>query len=403
MQNWLKALVFRKFLVVFISLIGLLTSIKLVIIYFQANFNPYALPSFCSINQLIDCDGVAQTTHSQFFGVPLALWGVFLYTFIIFLAYVDKLQKIKYLSFLEVFKNQMSYISSLGFIAFLISMILAGISIFDIKKICILCFFTYILNLVIAFCASQSNTSIINDIKTSIRDFVDAIKIKKYAISFSILCLFALCFLLYTNFSNIMTPQVKRINDFEHYKKLAKDNPFKAKGNVLGDKDAKLTLYIYTDYECPVCQIYDVILHRAANELSGFKIVHKNYPLDKSCNANLKNAFHENSCMMARYSIAAEKQGRLWDLNTELFEKQPQSEKEVIDIAKEIGFDIIELQKDANSAVTEDKLQDDIKDGDELYISGTPVTMINGKVYSGIKPYYELRELLLKAGAKDKK
>ena len=85
----------KRFALTFIALIGLITSVKLSIIYMDANFNPDALSSFCSINQFIDCDGVAQTTHSQFLGVPLAFWGLFLYFVFLFFTYTDKLYNIK--------------------------------------------------------------------------------------------------------------------------------------------------------------------------------------------------------------------------------------------------------------------------------------------------------------------
>ena len=113
----------KKIFILILSLIGFITTIKLMIIYIDSNFNPYALPSFCSINEFIDCDGVAQTIHSQFLGIPLAIWGMSLYIFIIFLIFADTLKKIKFLSFLEVFKNPLAYIATLGLISFFISIL----------------------------------------------------------------------------------------------------------------------------------------------------------------------------------------------------------------------------------------------------------------------------------------
>ena len=95
----------KKIAIGIIILIGLVTTIKLGIIYYNANFNPYALSSFCSVNDFIDCDGIAKITESQFFGVPLAFWGMFLYAFMGLMLFVDKLKNFKLLKFLEVFKN----------------------------------------------------------------------------------------------------------------------------------------------------------------------------------------------------------------------------------------------------------------------------------------------------------
>ena len=47
----------------------------------------------------------------------------------------------------------MSYIAVLGIVSFAISMTLLGLSLFEIKKLCILCAFTYILNLFIGLIA----------------------------------------------------------------------------------------------------------------------------------------------------------------------------------------------------------------------------------------------------------
>ena len=45
--------------------------------------------------EIINGDGVAKTTHSQFLGIPLAYWGMFMYLLLAFLLVVDKLKKIK--------------------------------------------------------------------------------------------------------------------------------------------------------------------------------------------------------------------------------------------------------------------------------------------------------------------
>lgn len=401
-EKEVRDLVLKKVSIFLIAIVGIITTIKLAFIYYDSNFNPYALPSFCSVNAVIDCDGVAQTTHSQFFGVPLAYWGMGLYIFIIFLLFVDKINNIKFLGFLKVFKNPFAYISALGFISFAISMILLLVSVFEIKKLCILCLFTYLLNLGIALIATDFKAGILESFKLSFKDFIAALKVKKYLASFIALVLLGSAFLTYTTLSYCFTPQVKRYNAIKKYIDM-KTNPYKASGNILGDANAKVTVYIYTDYRCPICRTYNVITHRAAQELSGFKMIHRNMPLDTDCNKYLPKPFHEGACMLAKYSIAAEDQGRLWDLNSDLFEKQPKDEDAVLKIAKSLGFDTIKLRKDANSPETLTRLKNDIDTAVGLGIDGTPALVINGKVYSGIKPYYELRDILIKAGANERK
>ena len=90
----------KKTAIAVISIIGIITTIKLAIIYYNANFNPYALASFCSVNDFIDCDGIAKTSESQFFGIPLAYWGLFFYAFIFLMLFAPKLKNYKLLKFL---------------------------------------------------------------------------------------------------------------------------------------------------------------------------------------------------------------------------------------------------------------------------------------------------------------
>lgn len=391
----------KKVIIFILALTGFITTIKLSIIYYDSNFNPYALPSFCSVNQFIDCDGVAQTNHSQFLGVPLSLWGMFFYVFVIFLLFVNKLKRINFLSFLKVFKHPMRYISALGLISFLISMILACVSIFEIKKICILCVFTYFLNLLIAIIAT-GKAGFYHSLKVSFIDFIHALRIRKNLISFIILALIATGVLAYTSLSYVLTPQVKRYKSIKEFADM-KTNPFKASGNLLGDENAKVIIDVYTDYRCPICYTFNIMIYRIAKELKNIKFIHHNLPLDKDCNKYLRQDFHEGACMLAKYSLAAQNQGHLWDFNSELFEKQPKTEDEILKLAKAMGYDTIKLRQDATSKETSDKIQKEIESSIDLGIIGTPTMVINGKIIPGIKPYYEFKEMLIEAGAVEKK
>ena len=392
----------KKMLIFVLSFIGFLTTIKLAMIYYDVNFNEYALPSFCSVNEFIDCDGIAKTTESQFFGVPLAYWGMFFYCFVMILLFADKLKNMKLFKFLEVFKNPLDYISLLGIFSFCISMILLCLSLFEINKICVLCAFTYVLNLLIGLIAiDYKNGGLVKSFKQSVIDFLDAIKNKAYLIAFVIVVLLAGGGLTYTTASEVFTPQVTRQKELMGFIN-AKSNKYAVNGNILGDEDAKLVIYIYTDYNCPYCGAYDMMFHKAARELKGFKVVHKNLPLDTECNKYLKNPFHEGSCRMARYGLAAEKQGKFWAMDNQFFEHHPQTEEEILEIAKKLKLDVEKLQKDANSEEVKKQLAAQIDEAYHAKVDATPAMVINGKLTVGIKPYSELKQILEDAGAKSR-
>ena len=379
----------KKILIGSIAFIGIITTIKLAIIYYNANFNPYSLPSFCSVNEFIDCDNVAKTTESQFFGVPLALWGMFLYAFILLMLFAEKLKNHKLLKFLEVFKNPYAYIGALGLISFAISMILLGISLFEIKKLCILCAFTYILNLLIGIIATDGH--FIKAIKQSFADFIDAVKIKKYLIALIVVAICASGFLTYTTKSMVLAPQVKKQALFKEFTS-AKKNKYAVTGNVLGEENAKKIVYVYSDYQCPICYAHNIMMHKLAKEVKGIKIVHKNLPLDVECNGYLQAPFHEGSCIDARYAIASEKQGKFWEMNDILFQNKPKTEDELLKLLKDKDFDIDRLQNDANSMETSAQIKKEIDEAYKKGINGTPTTMIDNNAHVGIKPYKDYVE-----------
>lgn len=394
----------KKIIIFILAFIGFIATIELAVVYYNANFNPYALGSFCSVNEFIDCDGVAKTTESQFFGIPLAYWGMFLYAFIFLMLFADKLKNFKLLKFMEVFKNPMDYIASLGITAFTISMILLCISLFEIQKLCIFCAFTYLINLLIGLVALDfRNGGLIKSLKQSVLDFVDAIKNKAYLIAFIIVMLIAGTGLAYTTVTMKFAPQVKHAKMFDEFTK-ADTNKYAVSGNILGNENAEVIVYSYTDFRCPICKIHDMMLHKLAKELKNIKIVHKNLPLDMECNKYLLQPFHDGSCKMAKYALAAEKQGKFWDIDNAFFQNMPANEpfdeEKMLKIAEDLGLDMEKLQQDAASPEIEQEILKEVDAAYKQGINGTPSSKIGNDVFVGIRPYPELKKWAIEHGAK---
>ena len=132
------------------------------------------------------------------------------------MTFVDKLKAYKMLKFLEVFKNPLCYIGVLGTVAFVISMILAGISLFGIHKLCVLCVVTYVIDLIIALIATKGMfKNIILAFKTTFIDFIDGAK--KYFKTFMVLMLLAIGFLTYTGVSLDFVPHIKQRKQIVKY------------------------------------------------------------------------------------------------------------------------------------------------------------------------------------------
>ena len=400
-----KKQLWKTVVIAILVLIGIGVTIDLAYIYFQANFNEHALPSFCSVNDFIDCDGVAKTVESQFLGVPLAYWGLFLYLFMGMLLMVDWLKKAPILKFLEVFKNKFHYIAALGLVSFVISMTLFGISYFEIKKLCIMCLATYVLNFIIGIVAVIGiKQNFIGAFKQSWKDFVDALKPIPYRVAFIVVMACVAGFLSWTYSSAKFSPALKGYRAFGEFVKL-KTNIYAIKGNVLGsDAGDAVVLEVYSDYMCPICYTCNIMLHKVVREFKNVRIEHHNMPLDRSCNKYMQSDFHIGSCITAKYALAAEKQGKFWEVESLFFEKNPSTEEAVINTLKDAGmeFDYDKLQADANSKEIADDINKDIDFAFSKGMVGTPSLKIGDKFEMGVKPYPELKKWLIENGAKPK-
>ena len=383
----------KRFLLTLLSIFGLILTGELINIYFKVNFNSEFNPSFCSVSNLIDCDGVAKTHYALFLGIPLAIWGAFLYTVILFLTYIDKINEKLNIELFKVFKNPASYIATLGLVSFCCSMILAFISIFTIQKICLLCFVTYFIDLLLAIVA-KSKGFFIEDIKNTAKDFFDGAK--KYLALFLVACFGAIWFLGYMQTSLVLAPNLRLQKSFEEFQKM-KTNIFAIKGNTLGNPDGSIVIYLYSDFLCPFCRVTNTMVHKLAKEEKNVIIYHMNFPLDAECNPALRQTIHTGACMLAKYALAAERQGAYWDMASAIYDSLPQNEDDVLTLANKIGIDKNKLYIDAHSDDVASDLQKQIQKGINFGINGTPTIVVDGIEHKSAMPYYKLKTLVKQA------
>ena len=119
----------------------------------------------------------------------------------------------------------------------------------------------------------------------------------------------------------------------------------------------------------------DDILKKYPNDV---KVVIKNFPL----------SFHKQAMKAAKYVLAAKNQGRYSELYTVVMENYRQlktNEDLPLQLAGELGLDVEQLKRDANSPAIANQIQIEI---DELKNSGiprmsVPKFLINGKEPQG--------------------
>jgi predicted DsbA family dithiol-disulfide isomerase len=140
-----------------------------------------------------------------------------------------------------------------------------------------------------------------------------------------------------------------------------------------GPEGAPVIIVEFADFECPFCQ-------KLAPELDQMwearkdrvRFVYKFLPL----------SMHHHGEIAARAAIAANRQGRFWEMHRQLFANgQHLEESDLVGYAKAIGMDLDRFRADMASEQATARIEADRKLADSLGVKGTPTLFIDGHEY----------------------
>ena len=158
---------------------------------------------------------------------------------------------------------------------------------------------------------------------------------------------------------------------------------------ILGNKNAKITLVEYSDFQCPYCAKGSKIMHEIKKKYGDkVKVAFKNFPLP----------FHKQAKGAALAGLCAQEQGGnyFWKLHDFMFDNQSKldsnSLKEVA--AKFQGFDRTKFNDCVDKNKYMAKVDADIQEGQNLGVKSTPTFFLNGKIINGALPVEEFSKLI---------
>ena len=138
-----------------------------------------------------------------------------------------------------------------------------------------------------------------------------------------------------------------------------------------GSPMAPVTIYEFSDFQCPHCRIASPMLKKVVEESNGkVKLVFKQYPLPG----------HPRARDAAKATVAAQKQGKFWEMHDLLFENQEVLQTANLDdYAKKLGLDMKRFKADMASKETEKKVDADIAEGHKAGVDSTPSIYVNDR------------------------
>jgi protein-disulfide isomerase len=140
---------------------------------------------------------------------------------------------------------------------------------------------------------------------------------------------------------------------------------------VRGNREARVTIVEFSDYQCPYCARLDPTLKKVLKAYpNDVKLVYKDFPL----------SFHQNARNAAKAARAAGEQGKYWEMHDLIFENFSKLNDAIYkDFATRLNLDINKFTADFNSNKYDALIQQDINLGRKAGVTGTPTLYMNGK------------------------
>jgi uncharacterized membrane protein len=362
---------------------GLLLSIYLAVSHYRVHTD-LGFQSFCALSKAFNCDTVSQSPYSVLGNLPVAVWGVAGYCFLLLVLFFAALPA-----------GEHRRVWTLGLVissAFsLASVVFAGISSFLVTSYCLLCIATYAVNFLLVyviwitrrrFQVGQLRPALMQDLQFLWR---------RRRFSIPILTTFAigmvLTLLSFPSYWQITLPaaatSIRTGVTAEGYPWIGAENPV-------------LDIMEFTDYQCFQCKKMHYYLRELVARYSdSIRLTHRNYPMDHEFNPIVKEPFHVGSGRMALLAIHAAVKGKFFEVNDLLFTEAASGKSiDLSKIAGETGIDFRELQAALNYQPYLHRLLADIRHGMKLGIMGTPSYVISGNVYEGSIPAEILKSVI---------
>jgi protein-disulfide isomerase len=142
---------------------------------------------------------------------------------------------------------------------------------------------------------------------------------------------------------------------------------------VRGDPNGSVTIVEFSDFQCPFCaRAAPLITELLKKYPKGVRFVYKQFPLP----------MHQTARPAALWSLAAQSQGKFWEMHDILIQNQPTLDpSKVDDLAKQAGLDLGRFKADLekNGADYAKRVDADVALGSTVDVRGTPTIFIGGK------------------------
>lgn len=342
--------------------------------------------SICNVNALFNCDTASASKYSNIMGIPMALLGALMNTFLLALLVFQRLRFVQDMGRLSRLTTWLSF-----FIAG-VSVVMASFSMFALGTWCLFCVAAYVLSFVAAYCVFTSKEggllqNLPEDAKSLVGEF------KSTLVGF----LFVPVLAYVVNdmaFENSPLKDIDRVARDEVTKwSQAPEQKFDFSTGLVKkakNQPPRMIIVEFADFRCPHCKHAAPTLHSFAAAHPDVEFIFKSYPLDGTCNQAMQGGGDGISCELAFLTFCAEKTAQKgWEAHDFVFSKQ----EEVIrmsrlddfrnDLYSKVGLNSEEMEKCRKSEEIFKLVQTMAQEGENAKLTGTPSVYVNNRYLQG--------------------
>lgn len=168
--------------------------------------------------------------------------------------------------------------------------------------------------------------------------------------------------------------------------------PISGKDMTTGNKDAKVTMIEYGDFQCPACGAYFPIVHQILKDFNGkIYFAYRYFPL---------TTVHRNAFVGAQAAQAANLQGKFWEMHDLLYGNQNKWSgldnplDTFVSYAQKLGLNLDKFKSDYNAQSTKDFINSEENTGTNIGVNSTPTFFVNNHQIQNPQSYDEFKLLI---------
>jgi protein-disulfide isomerase len=150
-------------------------------------------------------------------------------------------------------------------------------------------------------------------------------------------------------------------------------------------KAALVTMVECSDFQCPFSRRAAGSVDQLIAKNDDLAFFHTHFPLD---------GMHPHALLMARASVAAQRQGKFWEMHDALFATPVDSEAGAIGLAHRIGLDVGHFSADLRDPAINVEVERQRRMCRDAGVRGVPTFFINGRRVVGSLPTDQLQRVI---------